>query len=397
MTTARNFGFSEVMTPTFENTDLFIARSGPEIVDEMYEFEDKGGRRIALRPEITASVIRYYVNELQTRPKPLKLYYMGNCFRYERPQSGRYREFFQFGAEIVGSPSLSSDAEVLALASSCLRGIGLKNVKMRVGHLGILKGVFEEMKLDEIVQTDIRRLVDKRDFEELGTLAAESDISDENMDRLVDLVSLKGGAEAIGKAKEVLGRADPSLNYLSRLLERLALYGVGDAEIDLGVARGLDYYSGMVFEIDAPSLGAEKQVCGGGSYTLSEVFGGEEVFSTGFAFGFDRLMLAMENDGVDIPSAKLETYVIPVSDTARAKCILIVSELRNAGVSADIDLMGRKMGKALAYADSLNFRTAIIVGENELEDEKATVRDMASGEQESVPFAELARYFCTEL
>lgn len=387
------FGFREVATPTFESTDLFVARSGEEIIDEMYEFEDKGGRRISLRPEITASVIRFYVNELHVRPKPLKLFYMGNCFRYERPQSGRYREFWQWGAEIIGSPSLASDAEVLALACNCVKAVGLTNFKVRVGHLGVLKSVFDEAGLDGGVRTDIRRLIDKEDFEALGLLQAERGFDDELVDKIIDLVNLRGGAESVRKAQRILGEKSPALKYLNMLLERLESYGICDVQVDFGVARGLDYYTGMVFEIDAPALGAEKQICGGGSYVLSTVFGGAEVFSTGFAFGFDRLILALEKEGAAFDIPKLDAYVIPIGPDAASRCLKVVAGLRDVGVSADLELMGRKMGKAMSYASSLNVSNVIIVGDQELAEGKATVKHMESGEQVKVPFGELADLF----
>lgn len=388
-----DFGFREVMTPTFENTELFVARSGPSIIDEMYAFEDKGNRQIALRPEITASVIRYYVNELHTRPKPLKLYYMGNCFRYERPQSGRYREFFQFGAELIGSPSLEADAEVLALANACVKSLELKKAKIRIGHLGILKSYFEKLNIHEDVQTECRRLIDKDDFDALGGLMAETGIDDEGMDQLVELVSMSGGKETLQEAENLVGGDNPAMKYLTFLLERLERYGISDCILDFGVARGLDYYSGMVFEIDAPSLGAEKQVCGGGSYTLSQVFGGEKIFSTGFAFGFDRLVLAMEKEDIEIPRQRLDAYVIPVTESARKKCLDITVELRNNKISTDLELMGRKISKALAYANSQNVKYSIIIGDNELAEDCATVRDMETGEQKKVKFTDLISYF----
>jgi histidyl-tRNA synthetase len=390
---AHDFGFREVMTPIFEDTDLFVARSGQQVVDDMYAFEDKANRQISLRPEITASVIRFYVNELHTRPKPLKLYYMGNCFRYERPQSGRYREFFQFGAEIIGSPSLESDAEILALAVGCVKTLGLKNVKLRVGHLGVLKSYFDYIEMPEELQIDVRRLIDKKDFDNLGALLAERGIDDEEMNRLVELVSLQGDEKVLKKAKKIVLSDKGSFDYLSQLLERLAGYGVDDIDLDFGVARGLDYYSGMVFEIDAFALGAEKQVCGGGSYTLSEVFGGEPIFSTGFAFGFDRLVLAMEKEGISIPTRRLQAYVIPISESAKIRCLEITTELRSNGISADFELMGRKISKSLAYANSQNVKSVIIVGDREMAEETATVRDMKTGEQKSLKFAELVNHF----
>ena len=166
--------------------------------------------------------------------------------------------------------------------------------------------------------------------------------------------------------------------------------GVSDVEIDLGVVRGLDYYTGMVFEAEAPSLGAEKQICGGGSYTLSELFGGEKVFSTGFAIGFDRILLAMEKEGKVYEPKGIDAYVLPVSEDMKLRAAEVVASLRRNGVSADIDIMGRKMGKALKYASSVRARHAVIVGAKEMEEGAVTLRDMDTGEQKAVKLEDLA-------
>ncbi len=390
---ARSFNFGEVMTPTFENTELFVAKSGPGIIDEIYAFKDKGDREISLRPELTAAVMRYYVKELHTRPKPLKLYYMGNCFRYERPQKGRYREFWQFGAEIIGAPSLEADAEVLALAYYCAVGSGAVVTDIRIGHLGVMKALFEKAQIGDDLQADIRRYLDKKDFDGLDAFFAEKGLSPETLGTLTELVNLHGNRNILDKAQELMGGDCADIVYLKDLARRLNSYGIQDSQysIDLGVARGLDYYTGMVFEIDAAGLGAESQICGGGAYSLSETFGGQQIFSTGFAFGFDRLILARSSDEEIIP--KLDIYFIPISDDARLKCLELATELRKAGVSADIDLLGRKVGKAFGYADTIGARTAIVIGDKELAEKKVNVKDMATGDQTPVEFSRLLDHY----
>ena len=157
--------------------------------------------------------------------------------------------------------------------------------------------------------------------------------------------------------------------------------GFSNVSVDLGVVRGLAYYTGMVFEVDAPKLGAEKQICGGGSYSLSELFGGEKVFSTGFAIGFDRTLLALQSEGVEFPQQRITAFVVPVSDSVREKAFQLASDLRRAGIAADVDLMRRNMGKNLKFADTVKARFAIIIGEKELESGSVTLRDLTSGEQ----------------
>ena len=376
---ARRFGFGEIGTPIFEEAELFVARSGPNVLKELYSFRDKGDREIALRPEMTAPFIRAFVNGMNSEPKPIKLFYFGQCFRYERPQSGRYREFFQFGAEIIGSATPQTDAEAVAAASSMIRALGLKNYKLRIGHIGILRQRIADIGVPGEKTAEVLQKLDKKLYDEVRPMLAELGVKPEGVEALFELTETVGGVEVLSK---VPGEAGDYLGELTRILGRM---GVGEVEIDLGIVRGLDYYTGMVFEAEAPALGAEKQICGGGSYSLAELFGGEKVFSTGFAIGFDRILLAMEEEGIAYEREGIDAYVIPVSDDVRDDAAEVVTEIRGAGLSADIDIMGRKMGKAMKYADAVGARYAVFVGRQELGRGAVTVRDMKSGEQAEVP------------
>ncbi len=391
--TAELFGFGEVMTPMFEDTALFVERSGEGIINEMYAFKDKGKRDIALRPELTAPVMRFYVNELQNRPKPVKVFYFGSVFRYERPQSGRYREFFQFGAELIGAPSMESDAEVIALALWSLESIGLKDMVVRIGNLDILKGLLGNMDVMGEDQAACRRMIDKADFGGLAKYLDGLGVDRPKQQNLIDIIKTKGGKEAIAKARQLAGADIPGMDYLEGMLDKLAVYGFDKCNVDFAVARGLDYYKGMVFEIDSPCLGAEKQICGGGAYQLAELFGGETVNSTGYAFGFDRLILALENSGAQIPEAGLKAYIVPMGEAARMKALEILRMLRAANIPSDMDLMGRNISKALAYANSARAEKAIIIGDKELAEGSVTVRDMKSGEQTKYPMSDVLRGF----
>ena len=373
------FGFGEVVTPTFEHSELFTLRSGRSIIDEMYVFKDKGDREMALRPEITASVIRFYVTDMSTSPKPLKLYYVGNCFRYENPQSGRYREFFQLGAELIGTKTPETDAEVIALAVNCLRSAGLENFVVRVGHIGILKSLVKEQIKDEQTAAEVLRMIDKEDWDALGDVFDAKALPRQLFDKITSIADIKGGLEELNNLED-----SESTRHLKEIFEVLKLYGIDDAQVDLGIVRGLDYYSGMVFEIDAPKLGAEKQVLGGGSYTLSELFGGEPVFSTGFAIGIDRVVLASEAEREIQVKPPLDAYVIPAKDDMRKYAFGIVARLRSQGLNADVDLMRRTMSKNLKYASSVGARFAVIVGKDEMAKRSVTLRDMKSGKQELV-------------
>src|SRR5213592_2175310 len=385
---AESFGFREVSTPTFESLELFTAKSGPAIVRELYAFKDQGGRDLALRPEFTASILRFYVSDLRSRPKPLKLYSTGNVFRYEEPQKGRYREFSQVNAEIIGGAPLASDAEALALGIGTMRAIGLKQVKARIGNIGILRGFLPFPPAD---QTVVLHSLDKRNFPmldaELGRLG-RPDLARP----LRELIELSGDVSVLDKAAKILaGAGSAGFEYLQKIADLLDAYGVSrkDYAFDMGVVRGLDYYTGMVFEIDSPNLGAEKQVGGGGAYNLVEVFGGEPIAQTGFALGLDRLVMSAEAEKTIEPPRRLDAYVVPIGEGAQRKAIEVLTSLRAAGLGADIDLVGRGPSKNLDYANAIGTRYAVLLGEKELKAGKATVRDMASGVQREVALADL--------
>jgi histidyl-tRNA synthetase len=384
--TAEAFGFREVLTPTFENVELFKAKSGPGILEEMFTFKDKGGRDLALRPEFTASIIRFYNAELRSEPKPLKVFTLGNCFRYEEPQMGRYREFWQWNCEIIGAPSLESDSDVIALADAGLKQVGLKKTELRIGHIGMLRKFLAFPPQD---QAALLHLLDKKRFADLRTTLTQIGGGD-----LYDVVSavaqLKGGPEVLDRAQSLIGQAaNESVDYLRKLGGQLALYGIKDFVYDLGIVRGLDYYTGMVFEIDSPNLGAEKQVGGGGAYTLTDVLGGEATSSTGFAIGMDRVVLSAGQEGVKMAPRALDAYIIPIGQSMRTKAFEIVMHLRMAGLCADVDLMGRGPSKNLDYANSVKARTSVLIGEKEAAKGVVALRDMESGKQTEVSVQDL--------
>ncbi len=382
--TARTFGFREVETPIFEDSELFVLRSGPNVLKELYAFEDKGGRSIALRPEMTAPAVRMFVNGMSNDPKPIKMFYFGQCFRYERPQSGRYREFFQFGAEIIGSATPQTDAEAIAMASAMLGSLGLKDYRLRIGHIGVLRQRIADIGVPKERTAEVLQKLDKKLYDEARPLLTDMGVSEQDMEDLFALTETVGGTEVLSKVPGEAG------DWLRQVVAYLDAMGVRDLEIDLGVVRGLDYYTGMVFEAEAPALGAEKQICGGGSYTLSELFGGERVFSTGFAIGFDRALLALEKEGAVYQQKGIDAYVLCASDDVRIEAARIAASLRAEGLSVDQDIMDRKMAKAMKSASTVRARYAVIVGARDLENGEVTLRNMESGEQSQVKIGELA-------
>jgi histidyl-tRNA synthetase len=366
----RNWGYGEVVTPTFEHLDLFTLKSGEGIVEELYNFTDKGGREMTLRPELTAPVMRLYVNELQPFSKPLKLFYFENCFRYERPQKGRFREFWQFGVELIGSGKPDSDAEVIALADALLKAVGVRG-DLKLGNLIVIRTLLKALE-PEIV-SKVMRLIDKKEYEGLEALLEEIGAEDRLKSDLFRLIKLEG-KDILPEAKEIVGDI-PELASFEKTLKLLDAYGV-DYSLDFGIARGFDYYTGMVFEVYAEGLGAQKQVCGGGSYQLIQLFGGGDVPSTGFGIGFDRIMeicplAPLHHKNVMIIS-KPETHL---------EAIKVATELRKY-LAVNIDIMERNFKTQLSFANAINADYVVIVGEKELEAGKLTLRDMVSGEQE---------------
>ncbi len=395
-----SYGYQEIKTPLFEELKLFTTKSGEEIVDQLYNFKDKSDRDLTLRPEITAPVARLYINELQkTSTKPIKLYYYGSCFRYERPQKGRFRQFWQFGCELIGAKTPQGEAEVIALCSDSINALGITTADVNINHLGIIRGLFKHFNISTETQREIMVVIDKGDKDLLiESLSGKNPVidNDELNQILLKLIDLVGDKSILSEVEELIKPYDEpqeALNELKELIELLESFKVDNYTLNLGVARGLDYYTGIVFEIYVPELGAQKQICGGGSYSLIKVFGGEEVESTGFALGFDRLMNAIEEltNAEELPS-HLDVYVAPISAEVRSKAYEITQLLRKEGIKTDVDLNGKKFKKLMNYADKIKVPKIIIIGANDLSENKVTVKDMNSGNQELIDIDNLLSY-----
>jgi len=407
---AIKWGYEEVQTPTFEHAELFTLKSGEEILKEMYEFVDKGGRHLALRPELTAPVIRMFVNELKMARKPLRFFYFGNCFRYEEPQRARYREFWQFGAEIIGADSPEAQAEIIALAHEILNALHIKG-SIEIGHVGILRDFLAKLSeesgvsLNEDEKNKIMRLIDKGAKEQIEEFMRAKGFKEDAIADLFGMVSLRG-EDALKEAREMLRSGDGENGENSRGLDKLReLEAVAELlsegygtpfTLNLGIARGLDYYTGLVFEIyaEAEKLGAQRQICGGGSYRIAHLFGGEDTPSTGFAFGFDRLS---EIFPFEAPS-DLKVVVVPVLRKADAglRRDLQIAALKTARILRShfvtlTDVLGRNLSAQLAYADAIGASFAVIIGERELKEGRITLRNLHTGEQESVSVEKCVR------
>ena len=395
-----SYGYQEIKTPLFEELSLFTTKSGEEIVDQLYNFKDKSDRDLTLRPEITAPVARLYLNELEkTAVKPIKLYYYGSCFRYERPQKGRFRQFWQFGCELIGAKTPQGEAEVIALCSDAIKSLGITTADVNINHLGIIRGLFKHFDVSAETQREIMVIIDKGDKDLLiESLSGDEPVidNDELNQILLKLIDLVGDKSVMTSVEELISPYDEpkeAFEELKELISLLESFKVENYTLNLGVARGLDYYTGIVFEIYVPELGAQKQICGGGSYSLVKVFGGQEVESTGFALGFDRLMNAIEEltDKEELPS-HLDVYVAPISKDVRSKAFEITQDLRASGIRTDVDLNAKKFKKLMNYADKIKVPKIVIVGANDLAEGKVTVKDMVTGKQELVETDDLVTY-----
>ncbi|ACS89147.1 Histidyl-tRNA synthetase [Thermococcus sibiricus MM 739] len=387
------YGFKEILTPTFEYTKLFELRSGEEVVEQLYAFEDKGGRNLSLRPDLTSSVARLFVNAFQTAPKPIKWYYITNMFRYEEPQSGRLREFWQAGVELIGSSNIEADAEVIALLIESYLSTGLKEFTVNVGDRILLDEFAKMIGVKDDI--GLMRLIDKKDKMERGEFVKalqEFGLNEEDINKVFTLIELKGKPDdVLPKARELFTSeiAKEELKKIEELFELLKAYGIKDyALIDFGIARGFDYYTSIVFEAIADNDLGIGSIGGGGRYdNLIEVFGGKPTPATGFAIGIERLIPILESKEL-LPEFKVgsDVFVAYIGNELeiKKKAIEVTQTLRKANIKAEYDIQGRKLGKALDYANSIEVKVAIILGRRDLSEGKVTIRDMKSGEQKQV-------------
>jgi histidyl-tRNA synthetase len=390
--TARRYGFREVGTPALERTQMYVDKSGEEIVDELYTFTDQGGRDVALTPELTPTVARMVVAKGQELSKPIKWFSTRPFWRYEEPQQGRFREFYQTNVDIFGSAEPEADAEILAYAADAMTDLGLEvdDFEFRVSHRDILGGLFEAADSDVDVRAAIRAVDKSAKIEqdeyydllhEAGLTEAEAEtvdtlLSTGDLDDLTDFAGTERVANAVENLQNVLTVAEE--------------YGVRKyTTLSLETARGLDYYTGVVFECFDSTGEVSRAVFGGGRYDdLIESFGGQPTPAVGVAPGHAPLSLLLQRAGV-WPEESLSTdyYVLEVGET-RGVAADIARDLRARGHVVETDVSGRSFGGQLEYADSVNAKTTVIVGERDLENDEITVKDMASGDQVAVPVDE---------
>jgi len=386
---ARRYGFREIDTPALERTRMYVDKSGEGIVEELYAFEDKGGRDVTLTPELTPTVARMVVDKGQELSKPIKWVSTRPFWRYEQVQQGRFREFYQTNVDIFGSAAPDADAEVLAVAVEMLTDLGLDqdDFEIRVSHRDILSGLLETFDADVDI-TDAIRAVDKRaklDRDEYLDLLDEAGLAYDQAEAFDDL--LETGEDDLGTLADRSEAVAEATKNLQAVLAAAEDFGVRDSlTLSLSTARGLDYYTGVVFECFDATGEVSRSVFGGGRYDdLIEGFGGQPTPAVGFAPGHATLQLLCERAGI-WPKEELSTdyYVLQVGDT-RSTAARIARDLRAKGHVVETDIADRSFGAQMGYADSINAETVVIVGERDLEDGEVTLKEMDEGEQVAVP------------
>lgn len=385
----QRYNYKEIRTPLFEHTELFQRSVGDttDIVQkEMYEFKDRGGRSITLRPEGTAPVARAYVeNKLYGDPKqPHKLFYFMQMFRYERPQQGRMRQLNQFGVEVLGSKDPAIDAEVIDLAMTCYKELGLTSLKLVINSLG-----------DEESRAQYRKALVEHFTPHKEELCKDCQTRlEQNPLRVLDC---KTDSEhpAMKKAPSILDYLnEESRSYFDKVKSYLTTIGV-DYEIDPNLVRGLDYYNHTAFEImsEAEGFGAITTLAGGGRYNgLVEELGGPSTPGIGFGMGIERLLLALEAENISLPlTNQLDYYMVTMGERADVESFRIIHYLRKHGIQVDKDYQGRKPKAQFKAANRLNVRYVLVLGDEELDKEIINLKDMETGEQEEIPLTNLVQ------
>ena len=379
------YGYEEIRTPIFEHTEVF-SRSVGDTTDvvqkEMYTFTDRGDRQLSLKPEGTAGVIRSFIeNKMYADTQPTKLYYITPCFRYERPQAGRQRQFHQFGIEVLGSDGSSVDAEVISLAVQFFNEMGLNNLSVNINSVGCptcreeynrkLKEYLDQ-KVDVLCETCLER----KDKNPMRVIDCKNPHCKENLQDIPFMIDhlCEDCKDHFDKLQTYLKEMD--INYV----------------VDKTIVRGLDYYKKTAFEIISNDIGSQSTVCGGGRYDgLVEMLGGPKGISgIGFALGAERLLLTLENNNIEIENPKsTDIYIATIGDAAKTKSFKLIKDLRTNHISADNDHLDKSLKAQFKYSDKLNAKYTVVIGDDELANDTATLKNMKTSEQTTIKLSEL--------
>tara|TARA_X000001036_G_scaffold365077_1_gene349451 strand:+ start:326 stop:1582 length:1257 start_codon:yes stop_codon:yes gene_type:complete len=379
-------GYSEIRTPIFENTDLFKRSVGEDsdvVSKEMYSWIDQGGTDLTLKPEYTASVVRAYIqNNLNSISPISKLYYIGDLFRRERPQKGRYRQFRQFGIEAIGSKYSEQDAEIISIAWNIISELGIQDITLNLNSIGSseTRKKYKQVLIEYL----------KPNFDQLSESSKKRFNS--NPLRILDTKN-KSEVEIlkqVPKITEYLSKEDEvHFNEVQQRLDDLNI----PFSLDTNLVRGLDYYTRTTFEIVSSKLGAQDALCGGGRYDkLVESLGGKSTPAVGFAAGFERILLAMDNDNELVEKNIKKIYLIGLGDKVRSTMTKILGQIRNEGFYIEFDPLRRSIKSQLRESNKLGSSITIILGEKEMEEQCVQIKDLSNGNQQSVPFDSIISY-----
>lgn len=392
--TFKKYNYGEIRTPMFEHYEV-ISRSVGDTTDivtkEMYDFHDKGDRHITLRPEGTAPVVRSYVENKLFAPevqKPVKVYYIGSMFRYERPQAGRLREFHQLGVECFGSKNPATDVETIAMAYQLFNTLGIKDVTLHLNSLGNTESrlAYRQALIDyltpmrESLSKDSQRRLDENPLRVLDSKEKEDKVAVENAPSILDYLDEESQAH---------------FDEVRTMLDSLNIPYV----IDTNMVRGLDYYNHTIFEFVTTIDKSELTICAGGRYdSLVEYFGGPETAGFGFGLGLERLLLVLDKQGIELPvEESLDVYIAVLGSGANGKALELVQAIRYQGFKAERDYLGRKIKAQFKSADTFKAKTVITLGESEVESGQVNVKNNATREEVTVSFEELTKNFAVVL
>lgn len=392
--TFKKYNYGEIRTPMFEHYEV-ISRSVGDTTDivtkEMYDFHDKGDRHITLRPEGTAPVVRSYVENKLFAPevqKPVKVYYIGSMFRYERPQAGRLREFHQLGVECFGSKNPATDVETIAMAYQLFNTLGIKDVTLHLNSLGNTESrlAYRQALIDyltpmrESLSKDNQRRLDENPLRVLDSKEKEDKVAVENAPSILDYLDEESQAH---------------FDEVRTMLDSLNIPYV----IDTNMVRGLDYYNHTIFEFITTIDKSELTICAGGRYdSLVEYFGGPETAGFGFGLGLERLLLVLDKQGIELPvEESLDVYIAVLGSGANGKALELVQAIRYQGFKAERDYLGRKIKAQFKSADTFKAKTVITLGESEVESGQVNVKNNATREEVTVSFEELTKNFAAVL
>ena len=382
----RLYGFGEVRTPMFESTELFnrgVGETTDIVQKEMYTFEDLGHRSITLKPEGTSPAVRAFIESHDyAEMQPTKYYYDTPCFRYERPQAGRLREFHQFGVENFGTPDMMADAEVIALASDFIKKIGIEDVELRINSVGCreCRSVYRKALQDYL----------RPYYEELSDIS--KDRFEANPMRIIDSKDITDQRIAKDAPYMLDYLCDDCKAAFEALKTNLDAMGISFV-VDPRIVRGLDYYTKTAFEFVTTKIGAQGTICGGGRYDhLVEEIGGPSIPGVGFGLGKERLLILMEQNDIVVDDPNVPDISVSfIGDKARLYALDLVHKLRACGVSAIIDTLNRNLKGQMKYANKLNARYSVVIGENEIEKGIVTLKNMYSGEQKEISAIDITK------